>query len=184
MQKEERKNVFQKKQKTKKKKITFGDTYSISVDDCRYKKIGEKKKKKKKKSVFFVWSSGDCTNCGNTTEATTLLQTIYRKKKNSGVHPRVSTLIQPSFQKKKKKKECFVLSSTEGCVYTNTNQVFQKKKKKVIFISNAPNTPPSFFYGLYIFLSFVRNHFPTLSVLLSFLSECLLCFFVGVVHCV
>ena len=36
--------------------------------------------------VFFLLESGDCDNCGNTTEATTLLQQFFKKKNYSGAH--------------------------------------------------------------------------------------------------
>ena len=47
-----------------------------------------------------------------------------KDKKNSGVHPRVSTLIQPSFQKKKKKKKRAKRKNIKSFIKTHSNLPF------------------------------------------------------------
>ena len=89
---------------------------------------------------------GDCTNCGNTTPRQLHYSKQFIKKKNSGAHSRVATLIQPSFQQKKetkKKNSLQFLAVENGVLGRHQKENYFGKTLQVHFNKSGLDTAKS-----------------------------------------
>ena len=86
----------QQNKKKRKGKKNYSGVHPLDVytNTTKFSKNRTKKTKKKKKCVEIAYS-GDCTNCGNTTEATTLLQQFVEKNKKTKTYTSASPLFLP-----------------------------------------------------------------------------------------
>ena len=108
--------------------------------------------KKKKHSVQWRLH-----NCGNTTEATTHYNNLSKKRKKhwySGAHSRVSTLIQPSFQKQYLPPFLARSPVLFRCVCT-VNHIHLSVFVFVFFLSIPPGKGVEYNFFLYCFRCFI-----------------------------